>query len=314
MILAQGLCKSIGQTPVLTDVTFHLEAGECLALLGANGSGKSQLLQLIATLTKPTAGSLSVAGYDAVSQAQAIRPLIGYVPAVFEGYDDLSPQAYLEFFASAYKLPRNSRAASIQDVLALVDLTALRQQNIGVLSFGQRLRLCFAKAFLHDASIWLLDNALASLDPQGRTEMAVLIQELGVMGKTVVLATNHLSDVTAACQRVGVLHQGRLVFFGGQNEIQRFFEGSYRLVIRVASDVLQAQALVTARDDVNVIEVIDSELVLETQMEDMGISNLLKGLFNAGVHVVEAYKVGDRLPDLFTAVTSRELQGLGVRD
>ena len=137
VIRVQELCKSFQQKPILTDLNFHLEAGDRLALLGPNGSGKTVLIKILATLIKPTSGSIEIDGYDAIKDARTVRPLIGYVPQTFEGYPTLSIQEYLEFFAAAYKLDKGQRAAGIQDVLDLMDLATLRDKKIEHLSMGR---------------------------------------------------------------------------------------------------------------------------------------------------------------------------------
>jgi ABC-2 type transport system ATP-binding protein len=309
VVRAQRLCKSFHKTPILTDLTFHLEAGDCLALLGANGSGKSLLLKLIATLVKPTSGTLEIAGYDALSEVEAIRPLIGYVPEAFEGYAELSVQEYLEFFAGAYRLKRERRSATIQDVLELMELSNWRQRKIGTLSSGQKQRLGLARTFLHDPLIWLLDNPLSALDPHGQAEMSALLQELSAMGKTIILATNRFSDVTSTFNRVSVLSEGRLAFFGGAEEISRFFKGMYRLEIRVIGGAEIAQGLLKERSDLELLEATDGQIVIETQMQETAVSHLLKSLIDAGVQIVGVHKFEDRWVDLFSELTATRSNG-----
>ena len=127
--MSKNCAKSFQQKPILTDLNFHLEAGDRLALLGPNGSGKTLLIKIIATLIKPTSGSIEIAGYDATKDFRAVRPLIGYIPQTFEGYPTLSVQGYLEFFAAAYKLDKRQRATGIQDVLDLMDLATLARRK-----------------------------------------------------------------------------------------------------------------------------------------------------------------------------------------
>ena len=150
MIEVQNLSKSVKGNTIFTDLTFRVESGESLALLGANGSGKTSLLRILATLTKPTSGTLSIAGLDAFANLREARRLIGYVPQTFEGYPHLSIAEYLEFFAAAYKLEKSARATAIEDVMSLMDIAAISSRKIAHLSEGEKRRLCLAKTFLHD--------------------------------------------------------------------------------------------------------------------------------------------------------------------
>ena len=304
MIRVQELCKSFQQKPILTDLNFHLEAGDRLALLGPNGSGKTLLIKILATLIKPTSGSIKIAGYDATKDLRAVRPLIGYIPETFEGYPTLSIQEYLEFFAAAYQIEKRQRATGIQDVLDLMDLAMLRDEKIEHLSLGQKQRLCLAKTFLHDPSLWLIDAPISLLDPQGQAEIGALIQELGAMGKTVILATNSLTDAITSCNRVGILNEGRLAFFGERRDIAERYGVRHRLEIEVVSGMEAAQAILEERSDIISLQTTDGLIQIESQMTEAETTNLLADLIRGDVAVSRFQRIEYGLTDLFLAVTS----------
>lgn len=304
MIHVQELCKSFQQKPILTDLNFRLEAGDRLALLGPNGSGKTLLIKILATLIKPTSGSIEIAGYDATKDLRTVRPLIGYIPETFEGYPTLSIQEYLEFFAAAYKLEKGQRATGIQDVLDLMDLATLRDEKIEHLSLGQKQRLCLAKTFLHDPLVWLIDAPIPLLDPQGQAEMGALIQELGAMGKTVILATNSLTDVLPPCNRVGILSEGHLAFYGEMRDISERYGNRHRLEIEVASGMESAQAILEGRSDVISLQVTNGLIQIESQMTEAEATNLLTDLIRRDVAVSRFQRIDYGLADLFLEVTS----------
>ena len=312
MIHVQELCKSFQQEPILTGLTFHLEAGDRLALLGSNGSGKTLLIKIIATLIKPTSGSIEIAGYDALKDIHAVRPLIGYVPQIFDGYPTLSIQEYLEFFAAAYKLEKAQRSTGIQDVLDLMDLATLRDEKIQHLSLGQKQRLCLAKTFLHDPLIWLLDAPISPLDPQGQAEMGALIQELGAMGKTVIIATNCLTDVTIPCNRVGILNEGRLAFYGEMDDIFERYGERHRLEIEVTSGMEAAQAILDERSDIISLQITDGLIQIESQMTEAETADLLKDLIRGDVTVSRFQTIEYGLADLFLELTNRETADEGT--
>lgn len=219
MLDVQNLCKE----PYLTELTFQVESGECLALLGKNGAGKTLLLNILATLIAPTSGTVSIAGYDAFSNLKQVRPLIGYVPVAFEGYPELSAIEYLDFFAAAYRMERGERAAAIDAVLTLMDIGPLRDVKIGALSTGEKQRLLLAKTFLHEPEMWLLDEPLAPLDARGQMEMIELLNELRAMGKTIVVATNRIDDAPRLCNKVGILNQGQFAVFETLSQLEQEF-------------------------------------------------------------------------------------------
>lgn len=220
MLDVQNLSKSLDKKPFLAELTFQVAAGECLVLLGKNGAGKTLLLNILATLVEPTSGSVSIDGIDAFANLKQVRSRIGYIPVAFEGYPELTAINYLNFFAAAYKLDKRERVTAIEAVLELMDIEHLRDVKIDTLSSGERQRLLFAKTFLHEPQLWLLDEPLTSLDPSGQVEMIELLEELQSLGKTVVIATNRLEDVFRLCSSdsqtgkyIGILNDGRFVAF-----------------------------------------------------------------------------------------------------
>ena len=228
MLEVQNLSKSFNQKPFLTELTFQVAAGKCLLLLGKNGSGKTLLLNILATLVEPTSGSVSIDGIDAFANLKQVRPRIGYIPVAFEGYPELSVVNYLNFFAAAYKIEKRERVVVIDAVLELMNIQHLREVKIDVLSSGERQRLLFAKTFLHEPQLWLLDEPLTPLDPGGQVEMTELLSELQAMGKTVVIATNRLGDVRRLCgsnsqaeNLVGILDNGQFAVFNTFSKLQQ---------------------------------------------------------------------------------------------
>ena len=228
MLEVQNLSKSFDKKPILTELTFQVAAGECLVLLGKNGSGKTLLLNILATLVEPTSGTVSIDGIDAFANLKQVRPSIGYIPVAFEGYPELSVVHYLNFFAAAYKLEKRERVDAIDTVLELMDIQHLREVKVGTLSTGERQRLLFAKTFLHEPQLWLLDEPLTPLDPGGQSEMMELLNELQAMGKTIVVATNRLEDVPRLCSadshvenRVGILKNGQFAAFNTFSNLQQ---------------------------------------------------------------------------------------------
>ena len=227
----QNLSKSIGKKPFLSDLTFQVGTGESLILLGENGAGKTLLINILATLVEPTSGTVSIFEINAFSNLKQVRPHIGYIPVAFEGYPELSVVDYLNFFASVYKLEKQERAAAIDTVLELMDIQHLRDILIGFLSYGERQRLLFAKTFLHEPMLWLLDEPITSLDPRGQIEMVELLSELQAMGKTLVIATNRLEDVYKLCgigagvspktDYLGILKDGKFAVLNTIRQLQQ---------------------------------------------------------------------------------------------
>ena len=234
LLEVQNLSISIHKRVLLTDLSFQVSTGETCIILGNNGSGKTVLLNLLATLYKPTSGTVSINGLNVFNSLDQVRPLIGYVPTDFEGYRDLTVIDYLIFFTKAYKLEKTGRKGTIDAVIDLMDIQHIRETLIGRLSKGQRQRLLYAKTFLHDPVLWLLDDPLSPLDLRGKLQVVELLNELKAIGKTVVITTNQIDDVYRFCNLneensskttlLGILHDNTIRVFNSLYLIQEQFK------------------------------------------------------------------------------------------
>ena len=230
MLQVENVSFSIEKNSILTDLSFQVSSGETCLILGKNGAGKTLLLNLLATLVKPSSGTISVYGLNAFSNLDQVRPQVGYLPTDFNGYGNLSVIDYLNFFAKAYKLDKTERKGAINAVIELMDIQDQRDTLIGRLSKGERQRLLYAKTFMHDPTLWLLDDPLTHLDPIGKLEVVELLNELKAIGKILVITTNQIDDVYKFCDLneesslkttiIGILHDKRFATFNTLHHIQ----------------------------------------------------------------------------------------------
>jgi ABC-2 type transport system ATP-binding protein len=218
-VRVEELSKSFGHQEVLSGVSFEVGWGEAFGLVGTNGAGKSTLLRVLAGLSRPDAGVVEVAGVDATKEPVQLRRLVGYVPDHFGFYEPMTAAEYLAFFASCYRLPRRQAARAVDDLLALVGLSAEHDEQVDNLSRGMKQRLCLARALVHDPEVLLLDEPASGLDPKARAESFELLSALTEMGKTVVIASHILPELAAACSSFGVLHEGSVVAYGPGSQL-----------------------------------------------------------------------------------------------
>ncbi|HEV2472360.1 MAG TPA: ABC transporter ATP-binding protein, partial [Chthonomonadales bacterium] len=189
------LCKSYKQVLAVSDLNLELYSGDIFGFIGPNGAGKTTTLKILSTLLKPTSGSAMVAGIDVAANPAEARLHIGYMPDFFGVYDDVKVSEYLQFFAAAYRIPRDKRHSVIADALALTDLTAKMDCFVDSLSRGMKQRLCLAKTLIHNPEILLLDEPASGLDPRARIEIRELLLELGAMGKTIIVSSHILLEM-----------------------------------------------------------------------------------------------------------------------
>jgi heme exporter protein A len=209
MIEVYKLTKSFGHRVALADVNVHISAGELVTLVGPNGAGKTTLLRVLATLTRPTAGSVRIAGLDTARAGEDARRRIGFLSHQTLLYGDLTAEQNLRFYARLYDLQDDS--SRIDELLARVGLRAQRHDPVRTFSRGMQQRLAVARAVLHQPQALLLDEPFNSLDTQAAQMLIHLLTELTDGGGTALLATHDLARALALGQRVIVLNRGHIV-------------------------------------------------------------------------------------------------------
>ena len=219
MIQADNITVRIRRRDRLSEVSFVVDEGECVALLGANGSGKSLAIQVFGTATRATSGSALVAGVDVRRKPREARRRVGYVMETPAFPDHTDVAEYMKAMAASHRLPREDRAEAIAQSLDLTDVGHLTDALLTDLSRGEAQRVELARALLHDPPILLLDEPLAGLDPAGQAEMAEILTELRAMGKTMLIATNLPELVDATIDRAILLHEGSVVGVGTAAEL-----------------------------------------------------------------------------------------------
>ncbi len=210
-IEVRGLSKAFGHRAALQGVDLVVSPGEFLALFGPNGAGKTTLLRIIASLARPTAGSVRVLGHD-LAAAAAVRRQIGLVSHQPLIYGNLTANENLHFFARMYDLP--DAKARITELLEQVGLTTRRHDPVRTFSRGMVQRLSIARALLHDPAILLLDEPYTGLDLQAADMLRAMLQQLAALDRTVILATHNLDQGLEMCQRAALLHRGKVAWQG----------------------------------------------------------------------------------------------------
>ena len=214
MISTEGLTKFYETHPAVREVSLFVPAGETCALVGPNGAGKTTLLKMLAGLLRPSSGRVEVAGVEVGAYPKRLHRIVGYVPDTFGLYDDLSVRHFLEYFARAHEVPRESIGKRIDGVLALTNLAGKRDAQVGSLSRGMRQRLVIAKTLLHAPKVLLLDEPASGLDPHARRELRDLIRQLAALGTTILVSSHILTELADFSTSVIIMERGRVARSG----------------------------------------------------------------------------------------------------
>lgn len=299
-LVVEHLGRTFGRKSVLRDVSLRVETGQTLGLFGANGSGKTVLLRLLAALDRPTRGRAWILGYDTTRQARDVRRRIGYVPEKTLLYDGLSVEEYLDFIARARGMGTHVRRVSVTTLLQVVGLDNRPRALVGSLSPGERRRVALAGALVHEPQALLLDDPLRELDGRGRLEMLEVLRELKRLGTTTILAATRAEDVVELCDRVAVLRAGGIVWEGDLASIGTGAETVQRPGLRVRMQVMAgmeaAVELLRGRENVRELDLEDAPtvwLVFEDDRE--ALPGLLSDLVQAGSSLA-SFGVEERSP------------------
>lgn len=217
-IICQQLTKQYGQVKALQALDLEVPAGSIFGFLGRNGAGKTTTIRLLTGLARPTAGSAWIAGAEVTTADSPARAKVGYLPQAPAFYKWMTPVEYLDYAARLFQLDAPTRQRRIGEMLELAGLQDAAKRRIGGFSGGMVQRLGIAQALIHQPPVLLLDEPTSALDPAGRYEVLDLIQSL--RGQVTVFFSSHiLGDVERVCDRVGIIHQGKLLLVAERDEL-----------------------------------------------------------------------------------------------
>ncbi len=307
MITADNLTKVYGKRTALENVSFDVPEGEIFGFVGPNGAGKTTTLRILAGLLEPTAGHASINGVDVVEQPQQIHNRIGYMPDFFGVYDQLTVAEYLDFYAACYRQPRARRVKIVGELLELIGLTERRDQLVDTLSRGLKQRLCLARALVHDPVVLLLDEPASGLDPRARVEMREILKELRGMGKTIIISSHILPELTELCTMIGIIDHGRMRATGPVQDVIRQLSADRRLRITVVGDRAPAVAILEPLEAVLHVDVANGTIEATYEGDESTAADILQALTAAGIKVSAFSQVDGGLEEAFMRATSEDV-------
>ena len=234
MIEVKNLTKRYGDLKAVDDISFSVDSGEVLGFLGPNGAGKSTTMNIITGYISSTSGTVTVDGSEILEEPKKTKAKIGYLPEIPPLYPDMTVRKYLEFMfdLKKVKLPKKEH---VDEVMRLVGLSDMGGRIIKNLSKGYRQRVGFAQALIGNPPVLILDEPTVGLDPKQIIEFRKLIISLGKK-HTVIFSSHVLSEVSATCDRVIVISNGKIVADGKTDELSQSLSGKKKLLLTVASE------------------------------------------------------------------------------
>jgi ABC-2 type transport system ATP-binding protein len=304
MIKTQNLTKHYKNFVALKDLTLEIQKGHIFGYIGPNGAGKTTTIRILCGLLKQTSGKAWISGVEVTpGNLQEIKRLVGYLPDYFGVYDQMSVWEFLDFFAAAYKISTKIRRKRIQDVLELTEAEYMIDYQMNSLSRGMRQRVGIAKTLLHDPRVIILDEPTSGLDPQARIEVRELIAQLRKLGKTILLSSHILHELSMVCDQIGIIDRGVLLVSGEVEDVMRKYQQHLVILIEVTGDAQKARDLLQAQKNVEKVEVTGNVLHVAFKGVETELPDLLKTLVTAGIPVVWFQEVQADLEQLFLKVT-----------
>jgi len=298
-IHVENLVKRYGDLTAVNNISFTVKRGEIFAFLGPNGAGKTTTVEMLVGLRKPTSGGASVLGFDIIKEKEEIKKRIGVLPQSFNTYDRLTVKENIEYFAGVF----DSRP-DVDGLIKLVDLEDKKKEQFKNLSGGLKQRLGIAVALVNDPEIVFLDEPTSGLDPKARHGVWQLIDDLHDKGKTVFLTTHYMEEAEALAERVGIIHNGKIVALDEKDALIAEHGKKNMLVLRKADPkavkVIEKIGLKANYDEG------EGDVIIHLN-HAVAVSDIMQALSNAHVSFSELQLKRSSLEDVFLNLTGEEL-------
>lgn len=306
MLKIEGLKKTYGNYHALDGLDMEVKAGALYGFVGPNGAGKTTTIKIMTGLLRPDGGSVEIDGIDMLKEPEKTRDNVGYVPDYFGMYDNLKVSEYMEFFASCYGLEGLRARKRNQALLEQVGLGSKEEFFVDGLSRGMKQRLCLARALIHDPELLIMDEPTAGLDPRTRLEFRELVRDLKEAGKTILISSHLLSDLSELCTDIGIIDQGKMILHGSIEEITNRINTSKPVIITVHEGMQLAMRLLKEHPQVQTITVRERDIMVGFTGDAADESRLLAGLIGAGVAVRGFMREPGNLEAVFMQITNHE--------
>ena len=303
MLYIEDLTKNYGSFTAVDHLSLHIPQGDLFGFVGPNGAGKTTTIRIVCGLLKASGGRVRIGDTSLDAGRRETKRLIGYVPDFFGVYDNLKVREYMDFYGSMYGMNHRDILKLTDDLLELVNLQDKKEFYVDTLSRGMKQRLCVARALLHNPRLLILDEPSSGLDPGARVEMKELLKNLHSMGKTIVISSHILSELSEMCSSIGIMNRGKLVTAGRIEDVLHQIAGGTRISVRVSSDMEKAVRLLKEQVGVTVESVREGEAIISYDGTDEEICALIGRMIQGGVILTDFHQEEGSLESLFMQLT-----------
>lgn len=288
----------------MSNLSLTIPDGALYGLVGPNGAGKTTAIKLISGIMLPDRGEILFDNVNLVKEERRSKETVGYVPDVLGIYDDMTVFEYMVFFASTYGLTGYIAGKKTEILLEQVGMTDKKDFYLNELSRGMQQKLCVARALIHDPALIIMDEPASGLDPRARYELKELLQELNGGGKTVLLSSHILSEVSEICTDIGIIEGGKIIISGSVEEILDKVEGANPIKIKVLNNENLALEILKNNKKVRILSVDNGYFMVYFDGRKLDEAKLLEDLVRNNVLVSEFIREPGSLESFFIKVTN----------
>jgi len=304
----RGITKMFGDFKAVQNVNFQVEHGQIMGFIGPNGAGKTTTMRICATLELPDAGDVFINGVSSLANPREVRQLVGFMPDSYGAYSNTTILEYLDFFARAYGLKGSRRRETVAQVMEFTSLQSMHAKEIASLSKGMKQRLCLAKTLLHDPSVLILDEPAAGLDPRARIELREVVKALAQTGKSILISSHILTELSEMCDSVAVIEKGILRATGSVQGVLQSIQSFMQIFVRTVEPREVTERTLRELPNIDNIRHDGAGLIFEYSGTEEELSQVLEILVSRGCKPVEFGQRSRNLEDLFLAMTEGKLQ------
>jgi ABC-2 type transport system ATP-binding protein len=299
MVVLRDLTRRFGPITAVDGVNLAIPRGELFGLVGPDGGGKTTTLRMLAGILPPTSGEAFVAGRSVRTDAEAVKSRIAYMAQRFGLYRDLSVVENLHFYADLFDVPARARSERIERLLAFSALTPFQHRLAGQLSGGMKQKLGLACALVHQPDVLLLDEPTNGVDPVSRRDFWRILYEMLTEGATILVTTAYL-DEAERCNRVGLMHRGRLLAVDAPDRLRASLPGD--LVELVVDDPWRARRRLTTVPEALRVTLVGRRLHVAVADGARDLPSVVAALDAEGLRPREARRITPSLEDVFIAM------------
>lgn len=308
MLQLDRLVRHFDGVRAVDEVSFSIDRGQVLGFIGPNGAGKTTTMRILATLDAPQRGDARIGGYSVVDDPDQVRRITGFMPDYAGVYANTTVTEYLDFFARAHDLRGDARRKAVANIIEFMGIGDLRDRHVENLSKGLKQRVALGRAIIHDPQVLILDEPAANLDPRARIEFRTLIRELAADGKTVLLSSHILTELSEICDIVAVIEKGRILATGTVQDILAGVRRRRILSVRLAGHSEGVERFLLEQPGVLNVHEAGGRVQFEFGGGDDDQVSLVSRLIAAGFPVLEFSAHNAGLEDLFIEITEGQVQ------